>query len=237
MRCPECARQTTKVRRMPAAGTSTGTPVTISLIVICVAVFLAEGSMGFGSSPSGALYRNGALFGPAIDVGGDYYRLITSGFLHADLLHVGFNMLLLWLLGKELEPELGSLRFAALYFASLLAGAFGALIVEPLALTVGASGAVFGLMGALAAILYSRGINPMQAGVGPLIVLNLIIGFLVPGISWGGHIGGLIGGTLIGFAFEYARRRGQAWFGWAACAAVAAAAVFGAIAVSGGSGL
>jgi membrane associated rhomboid family serine protease len=211
--------------------------VTISLIVICVAVFLAEGSMGVGSSPQGALYRNGALFGPAIDVGGDYYRLITSGFLHADLLHVGFNMLLLWLLGKELEPELGSPRFAALYFASLLAGAFGALIVEPLALTVGASGAVFGLMGALAAILYSRGINPMQAGVGPLIVLNLVIGFLVPGISWGGHIGGLIGGALIGFAFEYARGRGQAWLGWAACAAVAAGSVFGAIAVSGGSGL
>ena len=113
MRCPDCARQTTKVRRMPAAGTSDLPRVTVSLIVICCAVFLAEGSLGFGNTPSGAFYRDGALFGPAVD-SGDYYRLITSGFLHAGLIHIGFNMWLLWLLGQELDR-----RFTELYKAHL----------------------------------------------------------------------------------------------------------------------
>jgi membrane associated rhomboid family serine protease len=234
MRCPECARQTTKVKRMPAPGEGEQPIVTIALIVICVAAFLAEGSIG--SSPSGALYRNGALFGPAVD-GGDYYRLITSGFLHAGIFHIGFNMWLLWLLGQQLEPEMGSPRFGALYFASLLGGSAVALLVDPLAFTVGASGAVFGLMGAFAAILFSRGINPMQTGIGWLIVLNLVISFAVPNISWGGHVGGLIAGTLIGLAFERGRRLGQGWIFWAACVGVAAAAVAGALAVAGGNGL
>ena len=112
---------------------------------------------------SGTLFRDGALFGPAVE-NGDYYRLVSAGFLHAGLLHIGFNMYLLCLLGRSSSPSIGSPRFAALYFASLLAGSFGALLFEPTALTVGASGAVFGLMGAMAAMIFARGDQPVPDG-------------------------------------------------------------------------
>ncbi len=236
MRCPECARQTAKVRRMPAAGSAGDVPrVSVTLIVLCVIAFLASGSFG-ATGAHGALFDDGALFGPAVEAG-DYYRLVTAGFLHAGLLHIAFNMYLLYLLGKELEPEIGSARFLALYLSSLLAGSFGALLFEPAALTVGASGAVYGLMGAAAAILYSRGINPLQTSIGSLIIFNLVLSFVIPNVSVGGHIGGLVGGAIAGFAFSRGERRGEQWLGWAACVGVAAASVAGAIAVSGGSGL
>lgn len=236
MRCPECARQTTKVKRLATPGASAETlPVTIGLIVVCVIAFLASGRFGATGS-GGTLFRDWALFGPAVQ-DGDLYRLVTSGFLHAGFLHIAFNMYLLYLLGKELEPELGSPRFAALYFASLLAGSFGALVAAPLTLTVGASGAIYGLMGALAAMLFARGVNPLQTPVGSLIIFNLLLSFVLPNVSVGGHIGGLIGGALIGYAYTQGEHRGARWLGWAACAVVAAASIAGATAVAGGSGL
>lgn len=231
MRCPECARQTTNVKRMPASGGAGELPrVTVAIIVLCVLAYLGDGNFAGGSSTS-TLFREGALFGPLVD-SGEYYRLVTAGFLHAGFIHIGFNMYLLYLLGQELEPELGSPRFAALYFASLLAGSFGALLVEPLASTVGASGAVYGLMGAMAAMLYARGVNPLQTSIGGLIMINLVISFLLPNVSVGGHIGGLVGGAIVGYAFTQAERRREAWLGWAACAAVAAASFAGALAVA-----
>ncbi len=235
MRCPECARQTTKVKRLPAPGSAGDPPrVTIALIVLCVIAFFASGSFG-ATGATGTLFRDGALFGPAVEAG-DYYRLISSGFLHAGLLHIGFNMYLLYLLGQELEPELGSPRFTALYFASLLAGSFGALLFEPLALTVGASGAVYGLMGAMAAMLYARGVNPFQTSIGGLIVINLVLSLVIPNVSIGGHIGGLVGGAIVGYAFSQGARRREQWLGWAACGLVGAASLAGALAVAGGSG-
>ncbi len=234
MRCPECARQTTKVRSLPAlAG---GEPrVTIALIAICAVAFLAEGSFG-ATGGRGALFRDGALYGPAV-AAGDWWRLVTSGFLHAGLLHLGFNMLLLWLLGREMEPQLGSARFAAIFFASLLAGAFGALLFQPDALTVGASGAIYGLMGAIAAILWARGVNPFQTGIGMLIVINLVFSLAIPNVSIGGHLGGLAGGVATGLAFAIGERRRAPWLGWAVCAAVAIAAVAGAETVASSAGL
>ena len=233
MRCPECSSQTTKVRTLAATG---GEPrATIALIVICSLVYLAEGNFGV-SGARGALFRDGALFGPAVEAG-DWWRLFTYGFLHAGLLHIGFNMFLLWLLGRELEPQLGTPRFLGIYFSSLLAGAFGALLFSPDAATVGASGAIFGLMGAAAAIMYSRGINPFQTDIGMLILFNLGLGFFVSNVSIGGHIGGLVGGALGGLAVAAGERRGQAWVGWAGLAAVAVASIAGAELVAGGSGL
>src|ERR687894_1423330 len=96
-----------------------------------------------------------------------------------------------------LEPAIGRLRFAVIYFVSLLVGSFGALLVEPDALTVGASGAIFGLMGAAVVVMRARGINPMESGLGLWIGLNLLITFTIPNISIGGHIGGLLGGALV----------------------------------------
>ena len=145
MRCPECSAQRTQVRTL--ASTTTEPRVTIALIIVCVVVFLATNGFSGGS---GKLWNDWLLYGPAVHFGHDYWRLVTSGFLHSGPIHILFNMYLLWLLGNLLEPTLGSGRFAALFFTALLWGAFGALVATPNGLTVGASGAVFGLMGAAA---------------------------------------------------------------------------------------
>jgi membrane associated rhomboid family serine protease len=131
---------------------------------------------------------------------GEWYRIVTSGFLHFGLLHVGMNMLLLWQLGQLLEPALGQWRFSLLYFASMFGGAAGALLLTPDGLTGGASGAVFGLMAAAAVGLQQRGVNPMRTGIGGTLVLNLLITFMIPGISIGGHLGGALTGAAVGYA-------------------------------------
>jgi membrane associated rhomboid family serine protease len=159
---------------------------------------------------------------------------VTAGFLHSGLLHIGFNMYILYWLGTMLEPSLGHARFLALYLASLLAGSFGALLVSPNAVTVGASGAVFGLMGAAFVMQRARGMDPMQSGIGPVILFNLVLSFVIPNISIGGHIGGLVGGAAAAFAMErLAGRRPGIAAPIAACVAVGAIAVVAAIAVSG----
>jgi len=117
---------------------------------------------------------------------------------------------------------------------SLLTGSFGALLVNPHSLTVGASGAIFGLMGAAAVEMRARQIPVMQSGVGGLILLNLVISFTLPGISWGGHIGGLIGGAVAALAIQLAARyRSQALaLALAGCAAIGVAAFAGSIAIA-----
>jgi membrane associated rhomboid family serine protease len=207
MRCPECASQRTKVVRMREM--PSGPVLTYTLIAINVIVFLAEGAFTFSGRPSGSLYEKGALFGSIGGVSeqgvayGEWWRIVTSGFMHENLLHIGFNMWVLYYLGTMLEPALGRLRFGIVYAVSLLCGAFGALLVTPHSPTVGASGAIFGLMGAAAVEMRARQIPIMQSGVGGLILLNVIISFTFPGISWGGHIGGLIGGALCAAVLRY----------------------------------
>src|SRR4051795_7131372 len=149
MRCPECARQSTQVRRVTR---SSETP-TLTYILIGINVAVALGGFLSGANATGGgvgastLLNDGSVSRFAIEQG-EYWRLITAGFLHAGLLHLGFNMFSLWVLGGILEPAIGRLRFGLIYFVSLLAGSFGALLLEPSAPTVGASGAIFGLMGA-----------------------------------------------------------------------------------------
>src|SRR4051794_7519030 len=223
MRCPECARQRTPVRTM--ASTCSEPRVTVAIIIACALVFLATNGFSGGS---GALWRDLLLDGPDVH-DGDYWRLITSGFLHAGPIHILFNMYLLWILGNMLEPALGSRRFGALYLTALLAGACGALVVDPNSATVGASGAVFGLMGAAAVELRSRGINPFKTDIGLLIVVNLILSFAISHISVGGHIGGLIGGVLVAVAYDVADRRRVPALAYLACLVISAVAVIGAL--------
>ena len=228
MRCPECSAQRTQVRTL--ASTTTEPRVTIVLIVVCAVIFLATNGFSGGS---GRLWNDWLLYGPAVHFGHDYWRLVTSGFLHSGPIHILFNMYLLWLLGNLLEPTLGSGRFAALFFTALLWGAFGALVATPNGLTVGASGAVFGLMGAAAVEQRARGINPFKTDIGVLILLNLVLSFALSGISIGGHIGGLLGGILVGAAFLGADRMGRPQLGYVACLVLSAVAVVGALAAAG----
>jgi len=207
--------------------------ITKVLIGINVAVFFAELATGGALWPTNEISEveiNGALFGPLIAEEGEWWRIFTSGFLHSGLPHIGFNMLLLWLLGTQLEKALGPVRFVILYMGSLVAGAFGALLVDPVALTVGASGAVFGLMGAAVAAQRSSGISPWKSGIGGLVLVNLIITFSVSSISVGGHIGGLIGGYIIGWIFyETPKRFHQRWLPYAGAVAVGVVCFVGAL--------
>jgi membrane associated rhomboid family serine protease len=199
MRCPECMRQRTKV--VQGAGGGSGHfsqyPATMVLIVINVLVYLVEiagGSGGLGEQ-SGTIVIDFGLFGPSV-AEGEWYRLITSGFLHASLFHIGFNMVLLFFLGRLLEPALGTPRFVVLYFASLLAGSLGVMLLDPNALTVGASGAIFGLAGATFVIARGRGMDAIANQIGFLIAFNLVFSLTASRISLGGHLGGLVGGAI-----------------------------------------
>jgi membrane associated rhomboid family serine protease len=211
MRCPECASQRTKVVRNPGGAPQAGfwsAPATYVLIALNVVAYLLEVSSAGGGFSVGinSVSIDFGLFGPSV-AEGEWYRLVTAGFLHVNLLHIGFNMLLLFMLGRLLEPSLGTPRFLLLYFASLLAGSFGALILDPNALTVGASGAVFGLFGAGFILARGRGMDTLASELGFLIVINLVFTFAGPGnISAGGHLGGLVAGLICAAAIVAGER-------------------------------
>jgi membrane associated rhomboid family serine protease len=236
MRCPECSRERTVVKTI--RNTTRRPEVTLALIAINVVAFLAEGNITITGQPSDKVYQEGSLFGsisgiPELGVAhGQWWRIVTSGFLHENILHIGFNMYVLYILGQMLEPARGRWKFGLIYGVSLLAGSLGALIVSPHTPTVGASGAVFGLMGAAAVEMRARQIPIMQSGVGGLILLNLVISFTLPGISWGGHIGGLIGGALVALAIQLGGRYRVQALALSACLLLGAASIAGAIAVS-----
>ncbi|MGE3835502.1 MAG: rhomboid family intramembrane serine protease, partial [Acidimicrobiia bacterium] len=178
--CPSCVKGAPAVRTMRSLQAASRPIVSSVLVAVNLALFVP--TLG-----DNRLIGDLGLFGPAV-AAGEWWRLVTSGFMHVNLVHVGFNCLLLWQLGGLLEPALGRVRFALLYTVALLAGAVGVLLLDPLALTAGASGAVFGLMGAAVIGLRQRGINPMQSGLGGLLIVNLVLTFAVPGISIGGHL-------------------------------------------------
>jgi membrane associated rhomboid family serine protease len=239
MRCPECGRERTKVRTMRSVS---GLPsVTQMLIAINVIAFLAETATGVslsGSNGSGWVWVHGVLYGPLITDNHEYWRIVTGGFLHAGLFHILVNMLSLYFVGSVLEPAIGRVNFAAVYLASLLAGSFGALLFQPQVPTVGASGAIFGIFGALIVVAYHRGIPIWQSGLGMVLLLNLIFSFTFSGISVGGHLGGLVGGLICGEAIvQWNERRRLPALALSGCALVAVASVAGALAVAGGTGL
>ena len=210
--CRECVKGAPAVRTMRSLRPDPY--VTMALIAVNAVLFLGQ-----------VRASDIALFGPAV-AAGEWYRIITSGFLHYDLLHVGFNMFLLWWLGNMLEPSLGRVRYLVLYFGALLAGSLGVLLLSPNDVTGGASGAVFGLMAAAFLSQRRRGIDPMQTGIGGLILINLLLSFR-PGISIGGHLGGLVGGALLMTILDATDgTREQRWLG--AGAAIAASVAIGA---------
>ncbi|MBV8216849.1 MAG: rhomboid family intramembrane serine protease [Solirubrobacterales bacterium] len=221
--------------------------VTQALIALNVIGFLIETAAGapLGGGGGGSVWNHGVLFGPAL-TGNDpfgvgtheYWRLVTAGFLHDGLFHILINMVSLWFVGAALEPAIGRVNFLAVYFVSLLAGSFGALWFQPQIPTVGASGAIFGIFGALIIVARARGIPIWRSGLGYVLVFNLLFSLSVRGISIGDHLGGLIGGLITGWLIvEVAERRRMAVAALIGCAVVGALSVVGALAVAGGTGL
>jgi membrane associated rhomboid family serine protease len=180
-------------RRSAFEGTSA--LVTKTLLGVNVAIYVITAAQGSGiNSPGGSLFTKWLLFGPAV-ANGDWWRLITSAFLHANLIHIAFNMYFLWFVGSAVETALGRGRFLAVYLISGLAGSAGALVFNPASPTVGASGALFGILGAAVVLERQRDYVLGGSALG-LVVINLILSFSISNISVGGHIGGLIGGIL-----------------------------------------
>jgi membrane associated rhomboid family serine protease len=222
-RAQKAVRRSTRVGPTDAIVTKLLVAANVIVYLITVAQSPYSGKL---NSPGGSLFNNWALFGPAVDHG-DWWRLITSAFLHGGLLHIAFNMLALWWLGSPVEIALGRARYLGLYLVSGLAGAAGALIADPNSVTVGASGAIFGLLGA-GLILEWQATGSLAGNYLMLIVINLAISFS-PGlnISYGGHIGGLIGGIVTTLAFTHARRPRAQFAGIGATAIVTLLAVGG----------
>jgi membrane associated rhomboid family serine protease len=160
-----------------------------------VGIYLLELAAGGDINGTGnRIFTEGALYGPAV-AAGDWWRLFTAPFLHYGPIHLAFNMLALWWFGSAVEATVGRGRYLLLYVVSGLAGSAGALLFAPTSVTVGASGAIFGIMGA-ALVLEQQGTHVFGGGALGIIVLNLVFTFAVPGISIGGHLGGLAGGAL-----------------------------------------
>jgi membrane associated rhomboid family serine protease len=206
----------------------------LTYILIGINVLAGIGSLlGGGGATTSSLTQDGGLSAHFI-ADGEYYRLITAGFLHAGLFHLLTNMLSLWILGTIIEPAVGHWRFGLIYFVSLLCGSFGALLLSPDELTAGASGAIFGLLAAAAVVAWNRGFNLMESGLGVWIGLNLLITFTVPNISIGGHVGGLVGGALTAFLLVDLRDRIRVpeYVPTLLCVAIGTAAVVGSIAVA-----
>lgn len=217
--CPDDARTNPRQRRAARQVARAGSAGTTRLLVGIVAVvYVAQAVLGRG------LVLNFGLFGPAVDAG-EYWRVLTSGFLHGGLIHVGFNGYLLYALGNMLEPAMRTSGYLATFLAGLFGGSAGALLLSYDALTIGASGAVFGLMGAAMVGLRARGINPWSTSIGTLLILNLVFTFIGGNISIGGHLGGLAGGFVAGLVVFRGDQRLRTVGAWAVAIGLGALAV------------
>ncbi len=200
--CPDCAGEKTKVRQYnPNAGMLSRAPITFALIAINVAVYVFQvldptlwQSLAYAPQFNGA---NGLL------------QVFTSGFTHSQtsIMHILLNMYSLFLFGTAIEPMIGKARFAALYFIAMLGGGLGVLVLAPDSVVVGASGAIFGLMGAYLILLRAVGGNASQMYA--VIAINLVFGFIQPGIAWQAHVGGLIAGIVVAYIYAQTRKKEQ----------------------------
>jgi membrane associated rhomboid family serine protease len=215
IRCPEHSGRAQGVQRMTRgvqrkASVGVGAPVTKMLIGINVAVYVAELVQGGGVNGTGSsIYLHGVLWAPFV-ADGDYWRLLTAAFLHYGPFHLLLNMVALYWFGSLLEERIGSGKYLLLYLVSGIAGSAGALVLDPTTPTVGASGAIFGVLGAGFVLERQRDYVFGGSALG-IIVLNLVFTFSISNISIGGHIGGLIGGALCALGLTRFGRVGAAY--------------------------
>lgn len=212
--CVDCVAQGQRGSRRPvtvAGARLSDKPILVPLLVavnVVVFALTAVQAGSVGANHTAPLFDDFALW-PILAAGGQWWRLISSGFLHIGLIHLAMNMIALWVIGRDLELLLGRLRFAAVYFLSLLGGSTAVFMFgDALQSVAGASGAVYGLMGgiAVAALRLKVSLRPVLLVIG----LNIAASVLIPGISLLGHLGGLVVGVLATGALVYAPRQRQA---------------------------
>jgi membrane associated rhomboid family serine protease len=232
--CFECiragrAKGTVRIRQTIARDPLIATKAIIAVNVVLYAYL----SLKDGTLDGGITSFRLALFGPAVD-SGQWYRLATYSVVHYGPLHLMFNMLMLYLVGRLFEPAAGPTRFTTIYVVSVLGGAAGALVATPGEFTGGASGGVFGVAAAATLVMSRRGVRFWDTGFGPLLALNLALGFFQSHISIGGHIGGLVAGALTAELMMRARKAEMPGLGYVGAGAVALLSV--AIAYAAASG-
>ena len=214
--CPECVRGGNRGVRKPQGSfggrRSAGDPalvtkvlIGINVVVWVIGVLSNFGSVtGVGGAANPVNLKLGLI---PFDVAQQhqYYRLITAAFIHFGIAHIGLNMFALWLIGRQLEPVLGRSRYLALYLVAAIGGDALAYLLSPgNALEGGASGAVFGLFAAL--FIVARRLRLETGGIVTIIALNFVLSFVIRGISWQAHLGGLVAGALVTAVLVYAPR-------------------------------
>ena len=200
--CPECASDSTPVIRGISKNSfihsQENNQVTKLLGISLITIYVAQ--LIFGD----ILISNFALFAPSVSTG-QWWRLLTAGFLHGSTLHLLFNVYILWVLGSQLESILGKTKLVVIYFVSLIGGSIASFLFSPFGTySIGASGAIFGLMGAMLVVGRKKRIDISQVAV--LVILNVVIGFVLSGIDWRAHLGGLAAGMITTGIFMTLRR-------------------------------
>jgi membrane associated rhomboid family serine protease len=191
--CPACASDSTPVikgiNRNRFIPNQKNTPVTKFLSISLIAIFLLQELTGT------LLVKSFALFAPLV-TSGEWWRLISAGFLHGSIIHLLFNVYILWVIGSQLESIVGNIKFVIIYFVSLLGGSVASYLFSPFgSYSIGASGAIFGLMGAMLVVGRKRNLDISQ--ITTLVAINIVIGFVLSGIDWRAHLGGLATGAFI----------------------------------------
>jgi membrane associated rhomboid family serine protease len=209
--CPECMKQQratapkTKSAFLTRMTGKSAPVVTYAIIGICILVYIVQSLPVIGGNTTDALQYAGLYSYPQLF---EPWRMFTSIFAHASIIHIALNMYTLWIFGMVLEPMLGRIRYLVLFLLSGLAGSLGVfLIADPRIPVIGASGAIFGMMAAFLIIQRRLGGNATQLLI--LVGINLVIGFVIPGIAWQAHLGGLVGGALVGLIYVETRRQSR----------------------------
>jgi membrane associated rhomboid family serine protease len=238
--CVECVRAGRRKRRAAEQGTITPEAVraagrrppavTTTIIGLNVAVFVVTvvQARSVSQVQLAPLEHAMVLYPPAV-AAGQWWRMLTSGFVHFGVTHIALNMISLWLVGKDLERIIGPARYIALYVLSLLGGSVAAYLfsfphlhghVQQWTSSGGASGAIFGVLGAVLVLVLRLKVNPRTVLL--VIVANLVISFAIPNISWQAHVGGLLCGAVFAAAVLYAPRTHRHAAQWAAAAGLVA---------------
>lgn len=230
--CRACVAEARAAQRVSAPRTVVGAwsrggqpRITYALIALNLLVFAVVALQARSlSNFDGSSVFNGSLLVPMVVAGGEWWRVVTSGFLHLSVTHIALNMLALYFIGLGLERVLGGWRYLSLYLLSLLGGSAAVMLFAGVtSASAGASGAIFGLMGALLVTLKRFKLDMRQAGV--VIALNVVATFAIPGISWQAHLGGLVVGALVGAGLVYAPAKNRLRWQVATCVAVAVALI------------